>query len=135
MRKKTAITIAAVSLLTLVAVNAFAADVTWNVAGDGDWDTTTANWTGVGGLYADGDNVTFDNAAGGTITVLGMSPASTTVNAADGVVYTFVTEVPTVAGADSILTGALVKNGAGTLQLGAFDLNQPWNNPIRQSRT
>src|SRR5689334_13297305 len=32
-----------------------AANVTWNVAGSGDWDTTSSNWT-VNPTYTEGDN-------------------------------------------------------------------------------
>ena len=109
--------------------SARAGNITWNVAGGGVWDTSTPNWTGDSTTYTDGDNVTFNNVAGGTIIVKGMSPTSTTVNNASGT-YTFVSEVPTTAGgAPSILTGTLVKEGAGTLQLGASNIPGPWTYP------
>lgn len=91
-----------------------AGDVVWDVAGGGVWDTTTENWTGTSTLYTDGDNVTFNNVAGGTIIVKDMSPTSTTVNNESGT-YIFASEDPTITGALSILTGTLVKDGAGTL--------------------
>lgn len=90
-------------------------DLTWNLASGGDWDTTTGNWLdGVATVaFANGDNATFDNAAGGTITVAagGVEPASTTVSAASGT-YTF-------AGGSIGGEGSLTKSGAGTVVLSA----------------
>lgn len=67
-------------------------EVLWNVAGGGDWDEATANWfeqpSGPVTTFANGDAVTFNNAAGGTITIAsGMSPDSTTVGGTG--TYTF----------------------------------------------
>jgi autotransporter-associated beta strand protein len=83
----------------------------WNVAGGGDWDTSTANWlplpSGPVTTFANGNEVIFDNTAGGTITIApDMSPAFTTVNAASGT-YTF--------SGGPIATGSLTKSGAGEL--------------------
>ncbi len=107
----------AIALLVIVA-RATADTISWDVAGSGAWDiATTANWTADGGgrndnLYADGDAVTFANAAGGTITIQagGVSPLSTTVSAASGT-YIF-------AGGNLGGAGGLSKSGAGTLQIG-----------------
>ena len=56
-------------MLTIAAaLPAWAATVTWNVAGSGDWDTTTGNWTGgspTDNLYVEGDAAVFSNTAGG----------------------------------------------------------------------
>jgi len=91
------------------------ADLTWNVASGGDWDTTTGNWLdGVATVaFTNGDNATFDNAAGGAITVAagGVEPASTTISAASGT-YTF-------AGGPIGGEGGLTKSGAGTVVLSA----------------
>lgn len=85
-----------------------AANVTWNV-GSGNWDTGTANWTGDSTLYTEGDNATFNNAAGGTITLTSNhAPASTTVSAASGT-YIF--------SGSNITAGSLSKSGAGILQV------------------
>ncbi len=100
----------------LVAVNVTvtpAATVVWNIAGGGDWDLTTGNWldqvSGLPAVFANGDAVIFDNAAGGTITIASdMSPLSTTVNAESGT-YQFI--------GGPIATGSLVKDGGGTLHL------------------
>jgi fibronectin-binding autotransporter adhesin len=92
---------------------ALANALVWNIAGGGDWDTTTASWlplpSGAATTFASGNEVIFDNAAGGTIVIAAdMSPASTTVSAASGT-YLF-TEGP-------IATGSVTKNGGGTLQI------------------
>ena len=60
-----------------------ASSITWNLAGNGAWDTTTANWTGDATTFTSNNsvNVTFNNSAGGTITVSpNMLPLSTTVS-------------------------------------------------------
>ncbi|MES2310315.1 MAG: autotransporter domain-containing protein, partial [Verrucomicrobiota bacterium] len=88
---------------------ALGASITWNVAGSGTWDTTTSNWSS--GNFTDGsiDDVTFNNAAGGTITISpNMTPISTTVGAAAGT-YTF--------SGGPIDGGTLSKSGAGILVL------------------
>jgi autotransporter-associated beta strand protein len=93
---------------------AHAASVTWNVAGNGTWDTTTGNWSGgspTANLYVNGDTANFTNTAGGIITLSGtIAPAATNVSAASGT-YTFTGE--------AITNGTLTKSGAGTLKLNA----------------
>src|SRR5262245_59795451 len=88
---------------------ASAAPVTWNVT-NGNWDTTTANWMpAVPGTFANGDDAIFNQAAGGTVTQMGMiAPASTTVSAPSGT-YTLQ--------GTGITSGTLSKSGAGTLVL------------------
>ena len=88
----------------------------WDLAGGGTWDTTTANWTtGTStSTFADGDQVTFGNSAGGTINLSGaLAPSSLTVSAAAGS-YAF-----SGATAGDKITGAtgLAKTGAGILAL------------------
>ena len=46
-----------VNLIVSGAVN----NLTWTGATDGDWDTTTPNWTGDASVFSTGDNVTFDD--------------------------------------------------------------------------
>ena len=90
---------------------------TWIAAGgaggNGNWDLTSPNWndgTTAGVLFADGNDVVFDNNTGGTITVVGtVSPASTLFSATTGN-YTLTSG--NVSG-----TGTLTKSGAGTLIL------------------
>jgi autotransporter-associated beta strand protein len=93
-----------------------AASLTWNLAGGGVWDTSTANFTnGTTSVpFANGDQVTFNNAAGGTIALTGaLAPSTMTVSAAAGT-YTF-----SGATAADKITGAtgITKSGAGTLVL------------------
>lgn len=87
--------------------------LTWNI-GSGNWNTTTSNWVLANSTpttFADGDGVTFANATGGTVTLVGnQSPVSTAVTAASGT-YTFAgTASDRISGA-----GALTKSGGGTL--------------------
>ena len=65
----------------------------WKLTGGGDWDlATTDNWLlpdSTPTTFATGDEVTFNNSVGGTITIApGMEPLSTTVSATSGT-YTF----------------------------------------------
>lgn len=85
----------------------------WNVGGGGDWNTSTANWlplpSGPATSFANGNEVIFDNTAGGAITIApDMSPLSTTVSAASGT-YTF--------SGGPIATGSLTKSGNGNLTI------------------
>lgn len=87
------------------------AALTWNQGG-GNWDTTSANWTGDATTFiSDGtQDVIFDNAAGGTITIsASMEPASTTVSATSGT-YTF-------NGGPITGSGGLTKSGDGQLTM------------------
>ncbi len=102
---------ASVNTFTVTVTSANA--VAWNVAGSGDWDTSTANWlplpSGSPTTFTNGNEVLFDNTAGGTIAIAAdMSPASTTVSATSGT-YVFI--------GGPIATGPLTKNGAGDLQI------------------
>ncbi len=91
-------------------------DLTWGLIVDGAWNSSTANFTSGGSAtaFAAADNVTFDNAAGGIITLSGsLAPTSVTVSAASGT-YTF--NGPTAT--DKITGGtSIAKSGAGTLVL------------------
>ena len=91
-------------------------NVSWDVAGSGVWDTTTSNWSDGSGstTFANGDQATFANATGGTITLSGtLAPATVNVSAASGT-YTFA--APTTG--DAIVGAAsLSKSGGGTLAM------------------
>lgn len=91
-------------------------NVSWDVAGSGVWDTTTSNWSDGRGstTFANGDQATFANAIGGTITLSGaLAPATVNVSAASGT-YTFA--APTTG--DAIVGAAsLSKSGGGTLAM------------------
>ena len=96
------------ALAVFAQFTAQAASITWNVAGGGDWDTSSPNWTGAATTFTSNgtDDVLFNNAAGGTINILsGMSPASTTVSGD----YTF--------SGQPVAAGSLIKTGGGTLSL------------------
>ena len=84
----------------------------WNVAGNGTWDTTTANWTTGSGstTFIDGDGVTFGNTAGGTISLAGtLQPVSTTIDATAGT-YTF----SGISGGKISGSTSIAKSNAGT---------------------
>lgn len=108
--------ILAMALLT--GGSALAGDLVWNAGGDGAWDWSAANWTGDATIFSDGDNVLFDDPAGGTITVeTGVMPLSTMVDADAGTTVMLVESVSNSPG-DMIAGGILVKDGPGTLILG-----------------
>jgi fibronectin-binding autotransporter adhesin len=91
-------------------------NLTWGLIVNGAWDSATANFTSSGSstAFAANDNVTFDNAAGGVITLSGaLAPTSITVSATSG---TFTFSGPTAT--DKITGGtSIAKSGAGTLIL------------------
>lgn len=97
----------------------------WNVDGDGDWDTVTANWTGASTKYSDGSSVTIDDtvSTGGIVNVVNpnTAPFSTTVDTAG--TYIFATGNLPNGVTNSISSGTLVKKGSGTLQLGDSGLS------------
>ncbi|MCX6880826.1 MAG: autotransporter-associated beta strand repeat-containing protein [Verrucomicrobia bacterium] len=99
---------------SFLAASAQAATLTWNLAGNGNWDTATANWTGDATTFiSDGSqDVIFNNTANATVTVsAGMQPNSTTVNNSAG---TLQFSTGAITG-----TGGLTKSGAGILRLNA----------------
>jgi autotransporter-associated beta strand protein len=90
--------------------------LTWALIVNGTWDSATANFTSGGSstAFVATDNVTFDNVAGGIITLSGsLAPTSVTVSATAGT-YTF----NGATAADKITGGtSIAKSGAGTLTL------------------
>ena len=90
--------------------------LTWALIVNGTWDSATANFTSGGSstAFVANDNVTFDNVAGGVITLSGsLAPTSVTVSATSGT-YTF----NGATAADKITGGtSIAKSGAGTLIL------------------
>ena len=97
--------------LAFGAATAHANSLTWNTT-SGAWDIgITANWTGDATLFANGDDVTFNNTSGGTVTIdaSGVMPNSTTVSAASG---TYIITGGPLGG-----SGTLTKSGGGTLTL------------------
>jgi autotransporter-associated beta strand protein len=99
-----------------ISVPAGVRDLTWGLIVDGAWNSSTANFTSGGSAtaFAATDNVTFDNAAGGIITLSGsLAPTSVKVSAASGT-YTF----NGATAADKITGGtSIAKSGSGTLIL------------------
>jgi len=91
-------------------------DLTWGLIVDGAWDSASTHFTSGGSAtaFAASDKVTFDNAAGGIITLSGsLAPTSITVSAASGT-FTFSGSTAT----DKITGGtSIAKSGAGTLVL------------------
>ncbi|MFM7243368.1 MAG: autotransporter-associated beta strand repeat-containing protein [Planctomycetaceae bacterium] len=92
-------------------------NLTWNTT-SGTWNASAANWTfdAVGGStwFSDGDQATFDNAAGGIVQLSGaLAPRAVAVSATSGQ-YVFYS-----LDGNNQLTGAatLSKSGAGTLFL------------------
>jgi len=118
---------AAILATSMLAVAPALADsITWTGSVNNLWNTTDANWTGDDTIYTDGDDVLFDGTAAGEITeIVSRSPNSTTVDSNDKV--TFATGImgdSKPVGGPSILTGALIKNGTGELELGDPGLGQ-----------
>lgn len=91
------------------------ANLTW--AGDGVfnyWDLTSANWTGDDTMFADGDNVTFNNSGNNAVAVdlVGViTPVAINVNASQD--YTIGTTTSGSLGG----TSAINKTGSGKLTL------------------
>ncbi|HOD80667.1 MAG: Autotransporter-associated beta strand repeat protein [Planctomycetes bacterium ADurb.Bin126] len=109
------------SILAVLAVAVFspvsAAPLTWDATLNGNWDTTTANWNAGAAMFADNDDVTFDDTASGThsVSIVGtVSPLSVTVDTGSSYTLSNGTGTGTLAGT----SGGLVKNGTGTLILG-----------------
>ncbi len=102
---------AVLAFVALVAgQGASATSLVWSKT-DGNWDTGSLNWNDDKAAFTDGgvDDVTFNNTAGGAITIsANMTPTSTTVSASSGT-YRFI--------GGAIDGGTLVKSGAGTLDL------------------
>lgn len=91
-------------------------DLTWNLGGNGTWDSSAANFISGGSAtaFAATDNVIFGDVAGGVITLSGaLAPTSVTVSAASG---TFTFAGPTSADKITGTTG-ITKSGGGTLAL------------------
>ena len=94
-------------------------NLTWTGAVNNSWNTTSANWSGDDTVYADGDTVLFSGTSGEITGIVSRSPASTTVTSNNKVTFaTGIMGATKPIGGPSILTGALVKNGTGELELG-----------------
>ena len=93
------------------------ANLTWTGAIDGNWDTATANWSGVPGIFQPGDFCTLDDTAtGGTlldVLATDVSPGGLLVNNST-LAYTIESSF---GGAGIAGTTSLLKQGTGTLTL------------------
>lgn len=90
------------------------ANLTWVGGGANLWDITTPNWTGDDTLFADGDNVTFNNSGNNSpaIDLVGIiTPVVINVNASQD--YTIGTTTTGSLGGSSSIN----KSGSGTLTL------------------
>jgi len=99
---------------------AHASAITWNVSGDGTWDTTTPNWTG--------DSTTFTS--DGTVDVFFTGgaefPGNWTITCAAGVLpksITFNNPERYVLAGGPIAGGAMIYNGPGPLRLATTPAN------------
>ncbi len=93
-----------------LSVEAVGTGNTWTGATDGVWDTATANW--MVGSYADGQQITFDNAgAKKAVTGTAVNPQAITVNNTGANNYTIANPI------GGALAGGLTKTGTASLQL------------------
>ncbi|HTV39651.1 MAG TPA: autotransporter-associated beta strand repeat-containing protein [Candidatus Sulfotelmatobacter sp.] len=83
---------------------------TWtDAAGNNNWDTTSANWSGATSTYVDGDAVRFlDGAASGSVNLTAIFNPNSVIVSNNALAYTW-SSSGAVSG-----TGALTKNGPGT---------------------
>ncbi len=90
--------------------------LTWSHSGNGNWDTTSTNWTGPGTVFASGNNVLFGNSAGNSIITVNSSgvtvSSSITINSSANT-YTF------GGGAIGGTGASLIVMGGGTVRLTA----------------
>lgn len=94
-------------------------NLTWTGATNNSWNTTSANWSGDDTVFANGDAVLFNGTSGVITEIVSRSPASTTVTSNNKLTFaTGIMGATKPIGGPSILTGALVKNGTGELELG-----------------
>lgn len=108
----------------LVITNCIVPDtfLTWEGSVNGDWDIQTANWknnVGLGLVYADGENVVFNDQAGGATNIsltASIAPGSVTVS---NHLKTFMfTDLGKLTG-----SGELVKTGSGALIIANEGIN------------
>lgn len=110
-------------------------NITWTGAANNFWNTTDANWTGDDTVYADGDAVLFNGTSGEIAGIVSRSPAATTVTSGNKVTFaTGIMGATKPVGGPSILTGALIKNGNGELELGDPLLGQQFGATADRNR-
>ncbi|MBN8459891.1 MAG: autotransporter-associated beta strand repeat-containing protein [Verrucomicrobia bacterium] len=92
-------------------------NLAWTGTASGNWDTSATNWTGVSGIYQEGDFCTFDDTATGTTTVdipADVNPGGLLFNNS-ALNYTVGSSTDPKAGIGGSIT--LLKQGSGTLTL------------------
>ncbi|MCW1923139.1 autotransporter-associated beta strand repeat-containing protein [Luteolibacter arcticus] len=144
-------------------VTVSAPTVTWNGNLNGNWDTSSLNWTNPGGAaaYANGNNVVFNDNATGTTTVsntTAVSPLSISVNntskaytiggsaiagstglTKEGTSTLTLTGTNTFTGPTTISAGSLIIDGTGRLGGGSYaspisnNGNFTYNSSVAQS--
>ena len=105
--------------------SARAGDITWTGSASNLWNTTDANWSGSATTFTNGDNVLFSGTTGTITGIVSRSPGSTVVTSNNKITFaTGIMGSSKAVGGPSILTGSLVKNGTGELELGDPSLGQ-----------
>ncbi len=103
----------------IAGATAYAGDITWTGSASNVWNTTDANWAGSSTTFANGDNVLFSGTNGTITGIVSRSPGSTVVTSNSKITFaTGIMGATKPIGGPSILTGSLVKNGTGELELG-----------------
>jgi hypothetical protein len=102
---------------TLAAVTSM--DLTWTGSANGNWDTSSGNWT-AGSLYTDGDNARFtDSSAVNAITLSGtVAPGSTTFSNSTARTYV-------LTGAGTLSAGSFTKDANGRADIGSITVAPP----------
>lgn len=96
-------------------LNVSAVSDIWKGAINGNWDTTTANWTGHASIFANGDTVLFDDSANSAFVTVNaaVQPGTTLFNNSVSFPYTI-----TSGGGNNIGgNGGLTKNNSGSVTL------------------
>jgi alpha-galactosidase len=129
------LTLLLLSAACLIASPAHADNLTWTGAVNNSWNTTDANWSGDDTVFATGDDVLFNGTSGEITGIVSRSPASTTVTSNNKITFaTGIMGATKPIGGPSILTGALIKNGTGELELGDPLLGQQFGDAADRNR-
>jgi fibronectin-binding autotransporter adhesin len=98
-----------------LSLNVSAVSDIWTGVLGGNWDTTTANWTGHATVFANGDSVLFDDSAVNTVVTVNsaVQPGGTLLNNSTPFPYT----ITSSAGNNIGGSGGLTKNNSGSVTL------------------
>ena len=96
-------------------LNVSAVSDIWTGSLSGNWDTSTANWTGHASIFANGDAVLFDDSAVNTFVTVNaaVQPGNTLLNNSAAFPYT----ITSSAGNNIGGSGGLTKNNSGSVTL------------------